>query len=143
VGHLDPEETEAATDQEAGGEGEGVAEGIRLSVTEWREADNSGATGVIVIGQVRNVISETLMGAGLVVRLLDDDGSVLATADATLSSRQLAPRANASFRADFPDQFSYSRVEFETVGLALRTRNEEEEPAGVPAVEERGEPSTS
>ena len=86
---------------------------------DWK-ADTANASGVSIVGAVLNNSAELTGDVTLTVFLHDEDGSLLATAEAILGARTLRPNQRTNFRATFPGVIGFSDVRFETRHIALR-----------------------
>jgi len=105
------------------GEGE-AAEPGKLAVASWERA--AGPSGnVVITGTVRNDAPDDSIGSVVTVLLYDETGKLLISGDAVLSSTVLPAGQTGSFRAEFPDVFTFAAVKFDARGMHIRSKPEE------------------
>lgn len=105
------------------------AEEAKLSVASWERVQAPGDGHVVITGAVHNDAPNDATAVTVTVLLYDETGKLLVTSDATMSSTILPAGQSGTFRADFPDVFSFAATKFETRGLHV--------------LRETGEPSKS
>lgn len=98
-------------ESEAGG-----TESGKLVVASWERAQG-GSGNVVIQGTVRNEAPDDATGAIVTVLLYDETGKLLVSGDAVLSSTILPAGETGSFRAEFPDVFSFAAVKFDARGM--------------------------
>ena len=103
---------EATTDSETAGETSS------LSISEWRQVPFD--SGTKLMGSVLNGDARSHIGARLEIFLRDETGEVLATAIASLGTRNLQTGDTTTFEATFPNVFSYRDVTFQLDSVPLR-----------------------
>lgn len=106
-------ELEESTDPAGVLESSEVAEREALQVVEWREEIDVSAAALEIRGTVENGGPNPVTSVLIDVRLVDLDGTVLATSSARLDRPFLVPGTSTEFRASFPGVWSYDRAEFE------------------------------
>jgi hypothetical protein len=89
-------------------------------VDNWRQVRRTEGDGLEILGTLRNGSGDIAAEAGVVVKLFDENGKLLATADGVLSMPSIKPQSSASFRASFPGIFAFADVKFETKGWGLK-----------------------
>jgi hypothetical protein len=82
-----------------------------LSVVSWQDVGTDGKPAIY--GVVRNDGSAPVSAPAVEVRLLDQDGAVLATQQARIQVQRLAGGGEVRFSALFTRAISYDSVEFE------------------------------
>jgi hypothetical protein len=98
-------------------EGEaGGTESGKVVVASWERAQGPGGN-VVIHGTLRNEAPDDATGAVVTVLLYDETGKLLVSGDAVLSSTVLPAGQTGSFRAEFPDVFSFAAVKFDARGL--------------------------
>ena len=107
-----------------------------LSVSEWSEVDFE--TGTKLAGTIRNDDVRSHIGAKLEVFLRDEAGEVLATAIASLGTRNLQSGDTTSFEAVFPNVFSYREATFQLGSVPLRSNSRD---SGSPTASPSDDPS--
>ena len=91
----------------------------RLRIVSHRR-DMTTSDGVTILGEVANASGDIVGNVQITVRLLDENGEMLATADALVGAATLQPNQRATFRASFPGIETYADVSFEIDHTALR-----------------------
>jgi hypothetical protein len=89
-------------------------------VDNWRQVRRAEGDGIEILGTLRNTTSDLAAEAGVLVKLYDDNGKLLATADGLLSMPGIKPDGSTSFRASFPGLFAFAKAEFETQGYGMK-----------------------
>jgi hypothetical protein len=89
-------------------------------VDNWRQVRRAEGDGIEILGTLRNTTSDIASEAGVLVKLYDDNGKLLATADGLLSMPSIKPDSSTSFRASFPGLFAFAKAEFETKGYGMK-----------------------
>lgn len=116
------------------GEAAGATDPSRLVVASWERAQGSNGS-VVITGTVRNDAPSDAISSAVTVLLYDETGKLIVSGDAVLSSTILPAGQTGSFRAEFPDVFTFGAVKFEAQGLHVQTKpndavgNEGETPA--------------
>lgn len=100
-----------------------------LVVSAWERQADASDEHVVISGALRNGGSETVTGATLLVRLYDETGQVVGTAQAALTTTAIPAGEAASFRADFPGIFAFAAVKFEATSMRLRRSPEPTAPS--------------
>ncbi len=90
-----------------------TAVGERLVVSKWQRLAGVGETGVVITGLLPNRSLAVADDIRLDVLLYDEEGELVASTPALLTSSVLAPGQSARFRAEFPGVDRFSRVWFE------------------------------
>lgn len=110
----------AAPSEPKEGEAE-ESEPTKLVVASWqREQGPSGH--VVITGAVRNDAPDDAMAVAVTVLLYDETGKLMLSGDAVLSSTILPAGQTGSFRAEFPDVFTFAAVKFEARGLHILSK---------------------
>lgn len=104
-----------------------------LTVQGWEQASLGNADGTQVFGALRNDGRDTATNISVVVKVYDNDGQLLGTADAVVSSGALPPGQATNFRAAFPGIVAFKDARFEVKSRGLVT---------TPATPEKTPPST-
>jgi len=124
VGHVDPA-TVAAPPQAASQEGTAApaaaAKPQRLQVTEWHQDLDASKSGVVLVGDVRNISQEVVGEIKVTAKVFDEKGALLATAEALLGTNVLPPDQHTPLRASFPGVYNFSKATFDVEGFALRS----------------------
>ena len=109
---------------EAKDQAAGAAAGRRSPVIlqTWERRDLPERKGVEIVGTLRNTVNEVAADAGVTVRLFDEAGGLLATAEGRLPGPGIAPGSTVEFRAAFPGVYAFSEVKFDVRGFGLRVR---------------------
>lgn len=76
---------------------------------------------VIVSGTVANQTRTTATAISLDVSLFDEQGNLIEMRRAAVDRKVLLPGAESSFRAEFPDVFNYSAIQFRPTSTNLVT----------------------
>lgn len=101
-------------------EGEaGETEPRKLVIDSWQRAQGPSGN-VVITGTVRNEAPDDATGSVVTVLLYDETGKLLVSGDAVLSSTILPAGESGSFRAEFPDVFTFAAVKFEARGLHIQ-----------------------
>jgi hypothetical protein len=101
-------------------------------VDNWRQVRRAEGDGIEILGTLRNTTSDIAAEAGVLVKLYDDNGKLLATADGLLSMPSIKPDSSTSFRASFPGLFAFAKAEFETKGYGVKMDKPKEGEAKAP-----------
>ncbi len=104
--------------------------GAAVTVTAWDKSFNQAEGGVMVTGTLRNNGKTVAAAVGVEVRLYDEEGKLLGTAPATLSTESLEPGAAARFRVTFPGVPTFMAAKFDVASTPISTEPpvEKEEP---------------
>ncbi len=97
-----PATPEAAAESVEDTEERPAADQPKLEIASWKQVDNADIDGLEIVGEIQNAGQDLAFGVGVVVTLLDEDGSQIASADGFVTEKSLAPRTRAGFRALFP-----------------------------------------
>jgi hypothetical protein len=89
-------------------------------VDNWRQVRRTEGDGIEILGTLRNSSGAIAAEAGVTVKLYDENGKLLATADGVLSMPSIKPESSTSFRASFPGLFAFADIKFETKGWGLK-----------------------
>lgn len=120
-----PPAAPAAPGEAEEGEG-GEVEKNKLVVASWERAEGPNGS-VVIAGTVRNEAPDDATGSVVTVHLYDDTGKLIVSGDAVLSSTVLPAGQTGSFRAEFPDVFTFAAVKFEARGLHILRKAAEED----------------
>ena len=101
-------------------------------VDNWRQVRRAEGDGLEILGTLRNTSSDIAAEAGVLVKLHDDNGKLLATADGLLSTPAIKPDSSTSFRASFPGLFAFAKAEFETKGYGVKLDTPPSTPRSTP-----------
>ncbi|HEX5758526.1 MAG TPA: FxLYD domain-containing protein [Thermoanaerobaculia bacterium] len=92
-----------------------------LQVTAWERVPDDYDRHVVITGSVRNTGAAAAADVGVVVRLFDEQGGLIASVAAELAKTVLPSGESAGFRADFPGVFAFAALKFETGAMRLET----------------------
>jgi hypothetical protein len=112
----------------AAGEGEAAGEAAKpeakddgqteqkstVAVSSWNQVNRTEGDGLDLVGALRNDGNLLATDVTLTVKVYDDEGTLLKTADAILASTSLPPGGTTSFRVPLPTVFTFARASFET-----------------------------
>lgn len=118
-----PEPAAPAAPGEETKDGE-TEEANKLAVASWQRAEGPNGS-VVITGTVRNDAPDQVIGSAVTVHLYDETGKLLVSGDAVLSSTVLPGGQTGSFRAEFPDVFTFAAVKFDARGLHVRSTPDE------------------
>ena len=104
--------------------------GAAVTVTAWDKSFSQTENGVTVTGTLRNKGATVAAALGVEVRLYDEEGKLVGSAPATLSTESLEPGAAARFRVTFPGVTSFMAAKFDVASTPISTEPpvEKEEP---------------
>lgn len=104
--------------------------GAAVVVTAWDKSFSQVDNGVAITGTVRNNGKTVAAALGVDVRLYDEQGQLLGSAPATLSTEALEPGAAARFRVAFPGVTTFMAAKFDVASTAISKEapTEQEEP---------------
>jgi len=91
----------------------------KIVVASWERIAAPGNGSVVIAGTVRNDAPDEATGVLVTVLLYDETGKLLVSSDAVLSSTIVPAGQSASFRAEFPDVFSFAAVKFDARGMLI------------------------
>jgi len=91
-----------------------------VSVATWRKVDRAEKDGVDVVGTLKNRGGDLQTDVALSVTLLDDDGVVLGTARASVTSDSIPAQQAVDFKASFPGVFVFARAKFDIQSAGLK-----------------------
>jgi hypothetical protein len=91
-----------------------------LQVSNWDRSTDPDGGWVVITGVLRNAAQASATNIRLTVSLQDENGSLVQSSVADVSTSALMPGEQAGFRAAFPGVFSFSDVRFESESLNLR-----------------------
>ncbi len=102
-----------------------------LAVQGWQQTPTSDGTGTEVFGALKNDSRNTATDITVVVKVYDESGGMLGTAEAVVSSTALAPGQSTNFRAAFPGivTFKDARFEVQSRGLVTAPVGDEKKPS--------------
>jgi hypothetical protein len=100
---------------------DGETEPSKLTVASWQR-EQGPDNHVVITGTVRNDAPNDAMSVAVTALLYDENGKLLISGDAVLSSTILPAGQTGSFRADFPDVFTFAAVKFEARGLHILSK---------------------
>lgn len=121
-----PRPAEGDKKEEAAGAEAGRKSPVVLQT--WDRRDLPNRKGVEIVGTLRNTVNEVAADSGVTVRLFDEAGSLLATAEGSLPGPGIPPESTVEFRAAFPGVFTYADVKFDVRGFSLRVKAPSEAP---------------
>lgn len=90
-----------------------------LVVNNWKRLDRPAGDGVAVEGTVHNTTGDMMVNASVEVQLYNEAGDRVGTAPGLLTSTSIQPDGTVSFRANFPEVFTFANARFEVNGLPL------------------------
>ncbi len=100
-----------------------VAAGVGLAgsvdVASWQDLSGPDSDGVEIFGTVDNPRAEIASQVVIEVRLLDENGDLIATQRAAMSSPSIRPQSRENFRVLFPGTYSYDAVQFDVSSRPL------------------------
>jgi len=126
VGHPGETAGEAAGDKAAGAKTPGAdaasaaAGKSPVAVATWRKVDRAEKDGLDVVGTLKNRGGDLQTDVALAVTLLDDDGVVLGTARASVTSDSIPAQQAVDFKASFPGVFLFARAKFDIQSAGLK-----------------------
>jgi hypothetical protein len=85
---------------------------VHLQIVRWDRDPEAGHDVLSVVGEISNPTSQAVHDVQVEARLLGDGGELLATRQALVAARSLAPGASTTFRATFPGIGEYSKIDF-------------------------------
>ena len=91
----------------------------KIVVASWERLSAPGNGSVVIAGMVRNEAPDEATGVVVTVLLYDETGKLLISGDAVLGSTVLPAGQSGSFRAEFPDVFSFAAVKFDARGMLI------------------------
>jgi len=94
----------------------------KLAIASWERVADPGDGHVVVTGSVRNDAPDEATGVAVTVLLYDETGKLLVSGEAVMSSTILPAGQSGTFRADFPDIFSFAAAKFEARGMHILRR---------------------
>ncbi len=109
-----------------------------LEVVSWERTENPATDGVEIFGTLRNNGPNAVTSPTLLVTLHDEDGGLIATADATVNAGAVPPGRTANFRAAFPGVVDFAEARFDPRGNVYATAppdSGEEDEEGLPVEE--------
>lgn len=95
------------------------SEAGKIVVASWERLSAPGNGSVVIAGMVRNEAPDEAIGVAVTVLLYDETGKLLISGDAVLGSTVLPAGQSGSFRAEFPDVFSFAAVKFDARGMLI------------------------
>lgn len=122
-------------------EGEGTAPAAApaspLEVVSWERSENPATDGVEIFGTLRNGGVNAVTSPTLLVTLHDEDGGLIATADATVNAGAIPVGRTANFRVAFPGVLDFAEARFDARGNVYATAPPDsgEEEEGLPVEE--------
>jgi hypothetical protein len=81
-------------------------------VGSWRQAARTEGDGLDIFGVLQNTGNELATDVALTVELFAETGEQLGTSQAVLSAPGIRPNASITFRAAFPNVFTFSEARF-------------------------------
>jgi hypothetical protein len=109
------EEAPAADDTDAAGRPR-----VPVVVDSWDRKNVEG--GLEIVGTLRNSGEEVAAEVGVTVRLYDETGALVATAEGRIGAPAVGPQERTPFRASFPGVFTYADAKLEVRGYGLRIK---------------------
>ena len=91
----------------------------KIVVASWERLSAPGNGSVVIAGMVRNEAPDEATGVVVTVLLYDETGKLLISGDAVLGSTVLPAGQSGSFRAEFPEVFSFAAVKFDARGMLI------------------------
>ena len=95
-----------------------------LQVVSWERGRDSFDGHAVITGTLHNTGVDVAADSGLIVRLYDEEGGLVASVAAELTATSLPAGESTGFRADFPGVFVFAAVKFETSAMRLETAPE-------------------
>jgi hypothetical protein len=100
--------------------GEAAApEAGKIVIASWERLSAPGNGSVVIAGNVRNEAPDQATGVVVTVLLFDETGKLLVSGDAVLSSTIVPAGQSASFRAEFPEVFTFAAAKFDARGMLI------------------------
>jgi hypothetical protein len=81
-------------------------------VSTWRQAERTEGDGIDVFGVLQNTGNALATGVALTVELYNDTGERVGSAVASLSAPGIRPGGSITFRAAFPNVFTFTEARF-------------------------------
>jgi hypothetical protein len=106
------EEGEAQTVTPGGQEVGEAASQDPVVVGSWRQAARTEGDGLDIFGVLQNKGNELATDVVLTVELFDDTGAQMGTSLAVLSAPGIRPNGSITFRAPFPNVFTFAEARF-------------------------------
>lgn len=97
---------------------------VPLTLEAWERKRQPD--GLEIAGTLRNPANELAADIGVTVRLYDETGALLATAEGRIGTPALGPGTATGFRASFPGVFTFAEARFDVRGFGLRIKAVEE-----------------
>lgn len=94
-----------------GQEGE-TAQKSPVVVSNWRQANRTEGDGIDVFGVLQNTGNALATSVALTVELYNDTGERVGSASASLSAPGIRPGGSITFRAPFPNVFTFTEARF-------------------------------
>jgi hypothetical protein len=91
----------------------------KLAIASWERLVAPGNGSVVIAGEVRNDAPDQATGVTVTVLLYDETGKLLVSGDAVLTSTIIPAGQTASFRAEFPDVFTFAAAKFDARGMMV------------------------
>lgn len=85
-----------------------------VAVSSWNQMNRTEGDGLDLVGALRNNGNQLATDVTLTVKVYDEEGTLLKSADAVLASTSLPPGGTTSFRVPLPTVFTFARASFET-----------------------------
>ncbi|HYG62888.1 MAG TPA: FxLYD domain-containing protein [Thermoanaerobaculia bacterium] len=91
----------------------------KVVVGSWRQAARTEGDGLDVFGVLQNTGNELATDVAVTVELFAETGEQVGTSQAVLSAPGIRPNASITFRAAFPNVFTFSEARFNVRSRSL------------------------
>jgi hypothetical protein len=105
-------EADAQTVTPGGQEGSEAARKETVTVASWRQAARTEGDGLDIFGVLQNAGNELATDVVLTVELFAETGEQTGTTQAVLSAPGIRPNGSITFRAAFPNVFTFAEARF-------------------------------
>ena len=96
----------------------------RLKVTDWHQDMQASTQGATLVGQITNTSADFVQNVVVTAKLIDDEGKVIADANALLGAVALQPGQGTNFRVTFPGVFHFASAKFELKSFAFKSKSD-------------------
>lgn len=93
----------------------------RLKVTDWHQDLDASTQGATLVGQITNTSADFVQNVVVTAKLFDEEGKLIADANALLGARALQAGQGTNFRVTFPGVFHYASAKFEIKSFAFKS----------------------
>jgi hypothetical protein len=116
--------TDEAAQAPAAADAAAAAPAGRVQISSWDKSYSIEDGGVAVTGTVRNGSPDVASQLAVTVKLYDEDGALVASSPASLSTETLNPNGSASFRCLFTGVATFAAAKFDISSVPLKTKQE-------------------